>query len=145
MATDDGALARWTTRHTRIVWLGILLNLLFALPLVFHPAWLLELFALPPGPSIWPRFAGLLLIILSAFYVPATLDIERYRLVAWLHVLPSRTFGAVFFTLAVFLFGQPYAFLIAVLLDGGIAALSLLCLIRISEREAGRAAAGAAP
>ena len=144
MAAPSASLTRWIARHAIVVWLGIVLNLVFALPLLFYPQWLLELFALPPGPTVWPRFAGLLLIILSVFYVPATLDIDRYRIFAWLHVLPSRTFGAVFFTLAVFAFGQPYGFLIAVLLDGGIAAASLFCLIRVTELEGALAAEGAA-
>ena len=87
---------------------------------------------------IWPRFAGgSCLVIISIFYIPAALDIDRYRIFAWLAVFPSRTFGAVFFFLAVFLFGQPTGFLVGVLLDGSIGIASLFCLIRIFAPGAG--------
>jgi hypothetical protein len=42
------------------------------------------------------RFAGLLLILLSAFYAPAAIDPDRYRANAWLAVV-SRLAGVVFF------------------------------------------------
>ena len=47
-------------------------------------------------PLIWPRFAALLLILLSAFYIPAAVDPSRYRASAWLAVL-ARFAGALFF------------------------------------------------
>ncbi|MFW5681024.1 MAG: hypothetical protein ACOC3D_12215, partial [Pseudomonadota bacterium] len=86
MTAHSSSLTRWIFRHAVVVWLGIALNLGFALPLLFDPAWLLDLFGVPGAATVWPRFAGLLLIILSVFYVPATLDIDRYRIFAWLHV-----------------------------------------------------------
>ena len=45
---------------------------------------------------MWPRFAALLLILLSVFYMPAALDPTRYRTVAWLAV-GSRLAGVLFF------------------------------------------------
>jgi len=52
---------------------------------------------LPPAtPVLWTRFAGLLLILLSVFYMPAGLDSRRYRVIAWLAVM-SRLAGTVFF------------------------------------------------
>jgi hypothetical protein len=48
------------------------------------------------APLLWPRFAAWLLILLSAFYVPAALDAIRYRTIAWLAV-GSRLAGVVFF------------------------------------------------
>ncbi len=143
MSANGSSLTRWILRHALVVWLGIVLNLFFALPLLFYPEWLIGLFGLPYGPTVWPRFIGVLLIILSVFYVPATLDIDRYRIFAWLHVLPGRTLGVVFFTLAVFAYGQPYGFLVAVLLDGLIGSISLYCLIRATELEAQLAQQGA--
>jgi hypothetical protein len=47
-------------------------------------------------PVLWPRFAGLLLIILSVFYTPAATDLDRYRIVAWL-AIGSRAAGVLFF------------------------------------------------
>ena len=76
-------------------------------------------------------------MILSIFYIPATLDLDRYRIFAWLAVFPSRTFGGVFFFLAVFVFGQPLGFLAGVLLDGSIGIATLCCLIRIVAPRAG--------
>jgi hypothetical protein len=47
-------------------------------------------------PVLWPRFAGLLLVILSVFYTPAATDIDRYRIVAWF-AIGSRAAGVLFF------------------------------------------------
>jgi hypothetical protein len=47
-------------------------------------------------PALWPRFAGLLLVILSVFYTPAAIDIDRYRIVAWF-AIGSRAAGVLFF------------------------------------------------
>ncbi len=131
------SLSKWKARHAILVWLGIAMNLVYAIPLIFWPEWILGVFHIPstPGLMIWTRFSAILLLILSVFYVPATLDIDRYRIFAWLAVFPSRTFGAVFFFLAVFLFGQPLGFLMGVLLDGTVAILTLWCLMRIVALE----------
>ncbi len=68
------------------------MNFAFVLPLIFCPEWILGLFGITVNQLIWPRFAGLLLGILSIFYIPATLDIDRYRVFAWLAVfLPTRS------------------------------------------------------
>ena len=100
--------------------------------------WILGLFHIPAEPARSGRASpGLLLGILSVFYIPATLDIDRYRVFAWLAVFPSRTFGSVFFFLAVFVFGQPLGFLAGVLLDGSIGIATLWCLIRIVASRAG--------
>ena len=89
-----GVAARW---FTRVTWLGIVANLGLALPTLFAPARMAALTGLPtPEPLLWIRFAALLLVLLSAFYVPAALDPRRYRLVAWLAVL-ARLAGVVFF------------------------------------------------
>lgn len=93
--TSDSA-ARW---FSRVVWLGIAANLALALPTLLMPARMLALSNLPiTEPLLWTQFAALLLILLSAFYVPAALDPRRYLLVAWLSVL-ARLAGVVFFIL----------------------------------------------
>ncbi|MBP8929843.1 MAG: hypothetical protein KBG46_01025 [Paracoccus sp.] len=129
------SISRWKLRHALIVWLGIVLNMGFVIPLLFAPVWLLDLFGLRVEPLIWTQFAGLLLAIISVFYIPATIDIDRYRIFAWLSVFPSRSFGVLFFSFMVFLAHQPAAFLLGVALDGGIGIASLWCLIRIVTLE----------
>ena len=129
------SISRWKLRHSLIVWLGIVLNMGFVIPLLFAPVWLLDLFGLRVEPLIWTQFAGLLLAIISVFYIPATIDIDRYRIFAWLSVFPSRSFGVLFFSFMVFLAHQPAAFLLGVALDGGIGIASLWCLIRIVTLE----------
>jgi hypothetical protein len=134
--TQPNSVSRWKVRHAILVWIGIVLNFGFVIPLLFWPEWILGLFHIPmPAQSIWPRFSGLLLGILSIFYIPATIDIDRYRVFAWLAVFPSRTLGSVYFFLAIFEFGQPLGFLAGVLLDGSIGIVTLYCLIRIAGLE----------
>jgi hypothetical protein len=81
----------------RVMWLGIVANLGLAIPTLLAPERMIELIGLPmPTPLLWTRFAALLLIILSLFYMPAGIDPVRYRVVAYL-TLVSRLFGVVFF------------------------------------------------
>jgi hypothetical protein len=81
----------------RVLWLGILANLGLAVPTLLAPERMLAVFSLPAAtPLMWPRFAAWLLILLSAFYVPAALDPVRFRAVAWLAV-GARLAGVLFF------------------------------------------------
>ena len=85
---------RW---FRRIMWLGILSNLALALPTLAMPERMMQLAGLPEAdPLLWPRFAALLLILLSVFYMPAAIDPARYRASAWLAV-GARLVGVVFF------------------------------------------------
>ena len=96
MSSDASRAARW---FSRVVWVGILANLALAIPTLFMPARLLEMSNLPvTNPLLWTQFSALLLILLSAFYVPAALDPLRYTLVAWLSVF-ARLAGVLFFVL----------------------------------------------
>ena len=141
-ASAQDSITIWTARHALVVWLGVLLNLVFVVPLLFDPVWLFGFFNLPLERTIWARFAGLLLLIVTVFYIPATLDLDRYRVNAWLAVFPSRTFGAVFFFLAVFVFGMPFGFIVAILIDGVIGLASLYCLIRVTTLEQAQGSLG---
>jgi hypothetical protein len=79
------------------MWIGIVANLALAIPTLFHPAVMLALNSLPTAePLMWPRFAALLLILLSVFYMPAAVDPDRYRANAWFAVA-SRLVGVIFF------------------------------------------------
>ena len=96
MSRDRRAPAQW---FSRVVWLGIVANLALAVPTLFVPARLLEMSNLPVTvPIVWTQFSALLLILLTAFYVPAALDPLRYTLVAWLSVW-ARLAGVIFFVL----------------------------------------------
>lgn len=94
MSVDSTGAVRW---FSRVVWLGIAANLALSLPTLLMPARMLAFSRLPiTEPLLWTQFAALLLILLSAFYVPAALDPRRYSLVAILSVL-ARLAGVVFF------------------------------------------------
>ena len=91
---NDTTAGRWLKR---VIWLGILANVLLALPTLAAPDMMIEMIGFPTAtPVVWPRFAGLLLIILSVFYTPAATDLDRYRIVAWL-AIASRAAGVLFF------------------------------------------------
>jgi hypothetical protein len=94
MSIANSPAGRW---FTRVLWIGILGNLALAIPTLVAPSLMLDLTGLPrAAPIMWTRFAALLLILLSAFYMPAAIDPDRYRPVAWLAVL-SRLAGVLFF------------------------------------------------
>ena len=90
-ATASG---RW---FRRVLWIGIVANIALAIPTMADPAAMLARTSLPPSdPLLWPRFAALLLILLSIFYMPAGIDPDRYRANAWMAV-GSRLVGVMFF------------------------------------------------
>jgi hypothetical protein len=91
---NDTTAGRWLKR---VIWLGILANLALALPTLAAPDMMMEFVRLPTAtPLLWPRFSALLLILLSVFYAPAGMDLDRYRIVAWL-AIGSRAAGVLFF------------------------------------------------
>ncbi len=85
------------TWFKRVLWIGILSNFALAVPTLLVPARMVELTGIPPAtPLLWVRFAALLLILLSVFYMPAGIDYVRYRANAWMAV-GSRLAGVIFF------------------------------------------------
>jgi hypothetical protein len=87
------------TGFGRIVWAGIAANLIISCWGLVAPDSLLTAVHLEKAtPLVWPRFASLLLILLSLFYVPAALDPARNRVTAVLTVL-ARAAGVAFFTM----------------------------------------------
>lgn len=81
----------------RVVWLGIVANCLLAIPTLLMPGPVMQIFGLPQAaPLMWPSFAALLLLLLSAFYVPAALRPLKYLPVSWLAVA-ARLAGVIFF------------------------------------------------
>lgn len=92
--TSSSTAGRW---FGRVMWLGIGSNLALAVPTLLMPERMIELTRLPPAsPVLWVQFSGLLLILLSVFYMPAAIDFVRYRVVAWM-AIGSRLAGVIFF------------------------------------------------
>ncbi len=100
--------AKW---FGRVVWLGIIGNIIFGLLGLFAPNTLFVLFSLEPAaPTVWVRDAGLFIIFLSLFYIPAAQDPFRYRYYAWLLVI-ARLAYVVFWFIGVLVlpdFGSEY-------------------------------------
>jgi hypothetical protein len=93
--TDNAPAAE--TWFKRVLWLGVIANLGLSIPTLLAPERTMALSNIPPAtPVLWPQFAGLLLILLSVFYMPAAVDPNRYRVVAWLAVM-ARLAGVIFF------------------------------------------------
>jgi hypothetical protein len=100
----DGSGATLATRasapalvwFSRLIWLGIVANIVVALIAIAWPSAVLAFLHLEPAqPLVWPRFAAFLLILLSIFYVPAAIDPVRNRFAATFAVICR--FGGVFF------------------------------------------------
>lgn len=80
----------------RIVGIGILLNLCFAIPAIFAPDMLLAGLDLPPETSmLWLQNTGMLLLTLCVFYTPSALAPARFPTHTKLVVL-SRWIASVF-------------------------------------------------
>jgi hypothetical protein len=134
-STGQSTVGIWIWRHTILVWFGIFLNALFIIPLLFFPQWMLDLFGIPLDQLIWARESAGLLMIISAFYIPAAVNFGRYRANAYIAVFVSRAFGATFFFFAVILFGQPTGFLSISFVDALIGSTTGYCLLRIATLE----------
>lgn len=96
---------KYSVWFRRIMWLGILQNWLIAFPAIFAPNWLLGLLhqrlSLDP---IWTSFAGLLVVLLSLFYIFGANDPYRYTPIAVLATI-ARLAGIIFF---LFLYPKVY-------------------------------------
>ena len=129
------SLADWKFRYAIVMWIGILANLAFILPLFFCPVWFLGLFGVVVNQLFWVRFTAGLIGLLSVFYIPSIIDVDRYRVIAWLGVFPSRTFGALYCFIQVFVFGEPMGYLAGAVLDGTFGFAALYCLLKIARIE----------
>lgn len=127
-------LAHW---YKWVTWLGIVLNSLFIFPLLIAPKQFLALFDLAVEPLIWGRVPGLLLLWITIFYIPASLDLKKYRVFAWLAIFPSRAGGATFFFAAVLIFGYPSGYLPIAVVDLFILSWQWIILgkVRAAERS----------
>jgi len=85
--------AKW---FGRVVWLGILFNLCFAIPAIIAPDMMLASLDLPPAASmLWLQNVGMLLLTLCIFYTPSAVNPGRFPTHTKLVVL-SRWIAAVF-------------------------------------------------
>jgi hypothetical protein len=63
----------------RIVWIGILFNVCFALPAIFAPDMLVASLDLPPETSLlWLQNVGMLLVTLCIFYAPSAIEPSHF-------------------------------------------------------------------
>jgi hypothetical protein len=131
MTTYD-QLAKW---YKRVTWFGIFLNSTFIFPLMFAPRFALHILGFNVDPLIFARIPGMLLLWISVFYIPAALDLKKYRVYAWLAMFPSRIGGATFFFFAVFVFGFPLGYLPIALVDATILAMQLFIMLKIRKVE----------
>jgi hypothetical protein len=106
----------------RVMWLGIVSNVIVALVSIAQTPMVLEFLKLPPAePLVWPRFAAFLLILLSGFYIPAALD-PSGNIFASIFAVVCRFGGVIFFSIVGgryivfglfdFIFGLPEAILL---------------------------------
>lgn len=87
------AYIRW---FQRFIWLGIAMNMVFALPALFAPALLTAVVGLPPVLSDpWLENTGMLLVGISLFYLPSGCNAPRFVVHSWLCVL-SRLIAVAF-------------------------------------------------
>jgi len=112
---EDGAL-RW---FQRLVWAGIIGNVVVGIVSLAYPTQVLELARVDPAtPLVWPRLSAMLIMLLAGFYIPAALDPIANRFAAVFAVV-CRFAGTIFmavagghyiiFGLFDFIFGAPQA------------------------------------
>ena len=125
-----GEFERLEIWYRRITWLGLVLNVLFIVPLYLVPQVALNLLHITAEPDLWARISGMLLLTISVFYLPATHDLRKYWVCAWLAIVPSRVQGSLFFFIAVLVFHYPLGYLPIAFVDGTIAVLQLIVLLK---------------
>ena len=113
MDPKSNAAARW---FSRLVWLGIVFNLLFVAEELFTPDSVNSAVGLPMGlpTAVWNQAHAMMVLALTIFYIPAALAPLRDPDYSWLLVL-SRFLAAAFW---VFLWLSNPLFLSYLIVDG---------------------------
>jgi mono/diheme cytochrome c family protein len=117
-AAEDPAL-RW---FRRLVWAGIVANVIVGVVSIAYTPQVLELAKVDPAtPLVWPRLSAMLIMLLAGFYIPAAIDPCAHRFAAVFAVV-CRFAGTIFmavvgghyiiFGLFDFIFGAPQAILL---------------------------------
>jgi len=115
MTTANNHYLKW---FCRLIFIGIVINLSFAIPALFAAQFLTTLLGLP-NQAIYPWLnnVGMLLIGVSLFYIPAALAPERWFAYSWLTVI-SRFIAVVFWYWLANTSGYPDTFLPLLCSDG---------------------------
>ena len=120
-----------------VTWLGVPLNLYFAIPALFVPNYLIDTLELAPGfETVWLRNAGLLIFIITSYHVLAAMLPSRYPAVGWL-VIGGRLAAAIYWLIVAADWwetssnpGAFVPFLIGDLVFGGLGAILLYVGLR---------------
>ncbi|MBV8895183.1 MAG: hypothetical protein JO051_01635, partial [Acidobacteriaceae bacterium] len=100
---------------SRVVWLGIIFNLLFVAEQIFAPDMVNVGMGVPvTGTTVWNVAHGAMVLALSLLYIPAAIDPLKYPLYSWMIVL-SRLIAAVLWAFVAT--SQP-GFIGALVMDG---------------------------
>jgi cytochrome c5 len=134
---DPGAAAFWTRVYRWLAVVGIIANALFFAPLLFATDWMLRMLGVDGQPPAFAQFAGLLLGLISVFYLPGTADPTKYRLYAWLAIIPSRLCGVLMCLSAVVWLGGPENFVLGVFLDLPFAVAQVFVLGALNRAQNG--------
>lgn len=95
--TRDPSENTWAVWFRRVLWLGIIQDLVLGVPAIFWPNELLVLLKQTPAlEPVYVSFAAFVLVVLGLMYVPAAINPYKYPMVAWLAVL-ARPPGILFF------------------------------------------------
>lgn len=119
-----------------LVALGGIANLAFAIPALFAPEFLAHL--IDTGnidPNVWLRNVGILLIILSSFYIPAIHDPFRY-LFNSVALIVGRFSAGVFFLILVLFADYPEAFRLLAANDLIFSILQAIALFLLLRQQA---------
>jgi len=119
-----------------LVALGGIANLAFAIPALFAPEFLARL--IDTGnidPNVWLRNVGILLIILSSFYIPAIQDPFRY-LFNSVALIVGRFSAGVFFLILVLFADYPEAFSLLAANDLIFSTLQAIALFLLLRQQA---------
>lgn len=119
-----------------LVALGGIANLAFAIPAFFAPEFLARL--IDTGnidPNVWLRNVGILLIILSSFYIPAIRDPFRY-LFNSVALVVGRFSAGVFFLVLVLFADYPDAFRLLAVNDLVFSILQAIALFLLLRQQA---------
>ncbi len=121
-----------TNRYIKLfgsfVALGLIANLIFALPAFVAPQFVVRIFDLGSlDQNVWLRHVGLLLVIISVMYIPAICDPFRYIFIAGL-LVAGRLSAGVFFLYLVLFADYPRGFLIIAYTDLGLSIIQAILL-----------------
>lgn len=116
---------RW---FRRLVALGFIVNLLFALPALFAPRYLESLLDVGITNTLhWLQNVGILLLIVTVMYIPAIKDPFRYLFISYL-LVGARFAAGLLFVLGVYYMNYPRGMLVLGATDLVLSSLQAIAL-----------------